>query len=208
MTGKEISVASILLLAMAVSMSCDESLPPYLDPRDVLQGSLSGRYILTVNQNSVLVSFTVKNIYEETFQAPAILRGTVQITSKRYLSIQKTFQFTSANLAHANNYNPASGVLTIDPQDSIVLTTNWNFIDDAGKDLRQTLFAYSADQTCGFRRIALEETFILKGSVKVYDKVSDASAGPTEFSMCHVTNWVNPKDCPPILTDQPCGSRM
>lgn len=205
--GKAHLIATALLILMAFVMSCDETLPPYQDPRNVLQGSIRGRYVLNSDVNSLHIILTVKNVYEETFQAQAAIRGTVVVTAKRNSSIQITLPITANNITYTTSYNRATGVLTIDPQDSVVFSTSWNFIDDAGQDLRQIFFEYIPDATCSFREIAVEETFILNGSVKVYDKVSDAGAGPTEFPMCHVTNWVSTLICYPVLTDQPCGSR-
>jgi hypothetical protein len=206
--GKANSIAAALLILMALVMSCDESLPPYQDPRNILQASMRGRYVLSPDDNSLHVTLIVKNVYEETIQAQATLRGTIVVTAKRNSSIQITLPITANNITYATSYNRATGILTIDPQDTVVFSASWSFIDNAGRDLRQMFFDYTPDPTCSFREIAAEETFILDGSVKVYDMISDVTAEPIEFSMCHVTNWVDTRTCYPVFTDQPCGSRL
>jgi hypothetical protein len=153
------------------------------------------------------VSFTIKNVYEETFQAEATFEGKLVITAKRNPKIQKTVQLTAANITYAANYNKATGVLTLDPRDSVVLSSSWDFFDDAGQDLRRTFFRYLADTSCFDRFIASEETFVLQGSVKVYEKVPEVSAGPIEYMFCHINVWVSPKQCPTPRREPPCGFR-
>jgi len=193
-----------LVVAMAVSMSCDESLPPYQDPRNVLQGTPRGKYVLTVSENSLHVSFTIKNVYEETFQAQAILNGTLVITAKRDPTIQKTFQLTESNVTYAANYNRATGVLTIDPQDTVVLSATWDFIDNVGEDLRLMFFRYAPDPSCLGRHIAQEETFLIQGSMKVFEKLPDVSGGPSEYTFCHV-DVLFAKDCWMPQIEPPCS---
>jgi hypothetical protein len=203
--GKELLITVALAMALAVSMSCDESLPPYQNPSNVLEGKTRAQYVLSYFENSMHVSLIVRNVYEETFQAQAVLNGTLVITAKRRPRIQKTFHLTANNITYAANYDKATRVLTIDPQDSVVFSSSWDFIDDAGEDLRLTFFRYVADTSCYGRVIAPDETFVLQGSVKVYDRLPDVSGGPIEYTFCHVNIWVGPHDCTPVHTEPPCG---
>lgn len=198
-------LAGILLLLCG---SCSESLPPYLDPREVLEGTLEGRYVLILSENSLKVDFTVRNAFDETLEGKASLQGDGQIVLQRNNDRKKTFVLSVSNMVAGNSfYNQATGVLKLDPGASITFRYTWNFIDDSNRDLRQADFQYVGDPSCQSRMIAYEETFILRAQMKVYEKVAEVVAGPVAFSMCHVTAWVNPMSCPPILTDQPCSLR-
>jgi hypothetical protein len=203
--GKELLIKVVLATALAVSMSCDESLPPYQNPSDVLQGKARAQYVLSFSENSMHVFLTVTNVYEETFQGQAPLSGTLVLTSKRNPKVQKTFHLNANNISYAASYDKATAVLTIDPGDSVVFSSSWDFIDDAGEDLRLTFFTYVPDTSCGGRYIAPDETFVLQGSVKVYDELPDVSGGPIEYTFCHVNIWVGPHDCTPVHTEPPCG---
>ena len=202
---KEFLVSSLLLIVIACSMSCDESLPPYLDPRNVFQATVRAQYILAINDNSVLVFFVARNSYEETFQGPGVLSGTLKLTSRRDVTVQKTFELTAANLTHSTNYNSGNGILTVDPKDSVVFLARWNLTDDGGRDLREFFFSYRTDPTCTLRQIAREEIFVMQGSVKLYDKIETVSSRPTEFSLCHVTAWLDVRTCPSIIPEKACS---
>jgi hypothetical protein len=205
--GKGLLITIALAAALAVSVSCDESLPQYQDPSTVLLGTVRAQYVISFTDNSLHGFFTVKNVYEETFQGQAPLSGTLVMTAKRNPKVQKTFHLTANNITYAANYDRATGVLTIDPGDSVVFSSTWNFIDDAGQDLRSTFFRYVADTSCDGRSIAPDETFLLEGSVKVYDRLPDVPGGPTEYTFCHVNIWVGSHDCPTIFVEPPCGIR-
>jgi hypothetical protein len=205
--GKELLITVALAMALAVSMSCDESLPPYQNPSNVLEGKVRAQYVLSFSENSMHVFFTVTNVYEETFQGQAPLTGTLVVTSKRNPQVQKTFHLTANNISYAASYDKATGVLTIDPGDSVVFSSTWDFIDDAGQDLRLTFFRYVADTSCSGRVIAPDETFVLQGSAKVYDKLPEVSGGPIEYTFCHVNIWVGSHSCPTIFVEPPCGIR-
>jgi hypothetical protein len=204
---KHLLITIPLAGVMALSMSCDEALPPYQDPRNVLEGIFRAQYILLMDDNSLHVRVVINNAYDETLQGPALMQGTVHITSKSDLSIEKTLQYSAANIVHHTAYNRTTGILTIDPKDSLVFEASWNFIDNAGGDVRQRLFQYVPDPSCGFRSIALEETFVLRGSFKVFERTSEVNVGPTEYSFCHITSWVPAASCPIIYSEPPCGYR-
>jgi hypothetical protein len=196
---------SVALLSLIVG-SCSESLPPYQDPADVFQGKVAGQYVLTVQDNSVKVYVTVKNIYDETFQASAILRGSLEITLARRPEIRKTVSLFPSQIIEGH-YNSGTGILTIDPGETIRLGYSWNFIDNSGTDLRKEIFTLVDDPTCSLRRIAYDETFSLKGEVTIFEKTAPVRFGPTMFTFCYITNWVNSKFCPPPQTDVPCNRR-
>lgn len=202
---------TIAMLAMIAAASvllsrCNEPYPSRKDPTEVFKASLTGNYVLTASENAVKIHLTIVNDYDETFQARAALRGTVQIVLTRNPSSRKTASLGPSNLTNARNYDSNSGVLTIDPGDSIRLSYTWDFRDDNGNDLR-SIFSYVIDPECAFRRIAYEEVFLLKGELTVFDRLPAVQAPFKDFALCYATNWVNPRDCPPILTDKPCRYR-
>ena len=186
--------------------SCSEALPPYEDPRDILDGKTIARYVFSSRENTMSVNLIFTNEFDETLEGKAVLAGQGTITWARDPNVRKTFTITPANLTNGK-FNPTTSVLTMDPGDSLRLNYRWNFIDDTGMDLRQDGFLYFTDPTCSFRKISYEETFIIRAEIKVFERIGPMAIRLTEFTMCHVTPWVSQQACPSISTDAPCGMR-
>lgn len=191
---------------------CKESLPPYHDPREVLNGEIRARYTLALNENSVKIEIRFTNIYDETLHGVAALQGGGTITLKRKSSVRKTFEINASQWI-SGKYVPSTRVLTVDPGDTVRLIYTWDFRDDNGNDLRTTEFRYYADPQCHMdqpvpveRNIAGQETFVIQASLKVFDRIPEIVIGPIEFSMCHVDKYVAPSLCPPIFPERACES--
>lgn len=198
-------IAWIVAAILLPLFHCSESLPPYLDPRAVLSAHLKGAYVLTISENAMKVYLDIKNIFDETFEAPAVFEGDGEIALIRKPGVRKTFSLTAANVVLAPGYNRPSGILRLDPGDSIRVAFTWNFIDDLGTDLRNAEFLYVGDTSCQYRRIAYGERFSIRASFRVFDKIDTISEGPIEFIMCHVNVYVLPNYCPIIDTESPCA---
>lgn len=200
----------LLFIALAALLSlsagpCDESLPTYQAPDKIFEGTIQPSYILSVVQNVMSVQLIVRNIFDETFQAPGILKGNIEIVSASDPSIRKTFIIGPANVIRAPGYDRNTGMLLIDPQDTIRVGVQWNFIDDNGKDLRTQFFQYIEDPTCSLRCLAYTEDFIISGELKVYDQRAPVRFGPINYSLCFASNYVLTRCCPPIITSAPCN---
>ncbi len=195
--------ARILLVSLLTFVGgCKESLPPRNDPADILQGTIEGLYVLTANENTLKLFLSVRNTYDETLQDTASLRGVFHIVLARDTSYQKTVALADSNLIEGT-YDRISGVLTLDPNAIVRLRYTWNFIDDYGRDLRE-IFHYQPDPQCTDRQLALKEVFVLQGSIRVYRRTTILFPTPVSFSLCYVSNFVDPRFCPPIRTDLPC----
>jgi hypothetical protein len=199
-------LGAALLLAIG---PCSESLPVYQEPQKLFDGKIEGVYVLTISDNSMKVYLSVTNIFDETFEGQGILTGSIEIVSARDPNVRKTFSISGGNVMSARGYDRVTGRLLIDPGDTVRLGVSWNLVDDTGRDLRRDFFSYIQDSTCleYMRCLAFTEDFVLKGSVKLYDRTAPVLAGPTAYSFCYVTKYVNPKDCPPIITSAPCNLR-
>jgi hypothetical protein len=189
------------------SGSCDESLPAYVEPSRLFDAAVHGGYALTIIDNSMKVFVTVTNIFDETLQAPALIEGEVDIVSVRDPGVRKTFLLTRANVTSALAIDPYTGVLTIDAGATVNLMVSWDLIDDTKRDLRRAFFKYVDDPSCSARCLAYPEDFVITGYVQLLDRTGPVLFGPVVYSFCHVSHWINPKDCPPIIVDEPCSVR-
>lgn len=195
-------VTAVLLLG-----SCNEELPVRRDPANVFDVSFGGLYILSSVENTLQIFMSVVNSYDETFQDAALMQGRLLITLRRDPQYHRSYSLSSANLVTSKGYNPATGQLTINPGDTVKFAVKWDFIDDRNVDFRQDVFKYSLDPSCSTsgRMIADREDFLVSGDMQLF-AASGLSIGKMAIvSLCHVNKWVNPKDCPPIITNPPCG---
>lgn len=200
---------SVTIVILSLSFGpCDESLPIHQAPDKIFEGFISPAYILTVQQNVMSVQLVVVNIFDETLQAQGILKGNVEIVSARDPSLRKTLEVGPGNIIHARGYDRNSGMLLIDPRDTIRVGVQWDFkTDDSGRDLRTQFFQYIADTVCSTRCLAYTEDFIITGELKIYDQRAPVRFGPSNYALCFVSQWVRPGDCPPIITSAPCNLR-
>ncbi|MEK6756234.1 MAG: hypothetical protein AABZ02_08795 [Bacteroidota bacterium] len=201
----------LALLGLTLTLAlgpCDEPLPPYQEPDKLFIGRIEGEYWLSDTEHSLRVYLYVTNIFDETLESPASLKGTIEIFFARDPNIRKTFSLSSLDLVSARGYNPSRGVIRIDPRETIVFRVTWDFpenkiIDDIGRDLAD-FFTYFQDKTCKERKLARLEDLVLQGSLKVFERTAPVAVGSTVFTFCYVTNFVSVKVCPEIVTRPPC----
>ncbi len=212
----------LLMLSIGLlfsSLTCKEELPPYAEPETLLTATLEGEYFLGESEHSLRVSVRVTNIYEETLDGPASLSGAITIVSARDPSVVKTLTLGPQNLTWGNYSN---GILRIDPKSTITLQAVWIFpadselignnvfIDD-GRDIAHyrggvaPFLTFVKDSTCGARKLALPEDLLLQATLTVFSKKGPLSTETVVFPLCLISNWVDTKICPHILTMPPCN---
>lgn len=194
---------TLVVLPIVVG-SCHEFLPPRLDPKNVFEGTIEGRYVLAASENAIEVCLKATNIFDETLQSTALLDGTLVIVFNSDTSYHKTV-ILGPRYLFSGNYDSVTHILTIDPGSSIHLKYVWNFIDDRGRDLRREVFQYFTDSSCAFRKIALQESLRMRAELKVFNHTDVVNFGPVDFTFSHVSDYVDSKTCRSIKSDTPCG---
>ncbi len=189
--------------------SCHETLPPRLDPSNVFASRAEVRYILHGEfgpvENDIQTCIKITNNYDETLQARAILSGVVSIVSKKDTSYHRTSALDASNLFSAD-YNRTTQVLTFDPGTFIHLKYTWDFIDDFGRNLRDSLFAMHPDPSCPLRHISTPQTIVMHGYLRIFDRTAPVFFGPIEFTFTYADVPIGGTDCPLVTDDMPCGS--
>ncbi|MBI3110423.1 MAG: hypothetical protein HYZ01_02520 [Ignavibacteriales bacterium] len=203
---------SLILISTSLSFStCDEFLPAYSEPDAVLEATLSTQYVLDITDNSLKVYLTARNVFDETLQAKADVTGTIELESLRDPSVRKAFLLSAANFIEAPGYNRNTGILTINPHQSVRLGVSWNFVtDDAGRDIRREFFKYIEDPTCEDRCFALTEDWVVRGRVQLFEKTGSSVADSIQYALCFVNQYVRsgPEGgCASFDTNAPCNLR-
>jgi hypothetical protein len=204
----------ILLLFTLCFHSCDEELPVYNEPDARLDATVEGEYFLSDVEHSLRVYVRITNRYDETLDGPASLQGSVVLFSPRDTSVRKTLQLTRSNLI-TGTVN-SSGILKIDPKETIVLKAVWDFsgdrvIDDFGRQLNGNsadvhFFSFVSDPDCSLRLFAKPEDIVLQGKVTVFSQRAPMLVGPTVFRFCFVSNFVPVYLCSRVVTIVPCSN--
>jgi len=182
-------------MGILVESGCDESLPPRDNPNIIFKGDITGSYIYSDRENDCRFLIDVMNIYDETIQDTALVRGTIEVTLKRDVQYHKTFHLTLQNFLGPFVYDTLRNLFTIDPGKKATFSAVWNFIDDNGVDLTTALFTFITDPTCPQRYLTQTETFILKGSIQILHGGEIVPFGPTEFKLSYKTPFITDKDC-------------
>ncbi len=166
--GRSVSPLVGLILLSLISLSCNESLPSYAPPATVFEGTLRGVTIQTKVSDYVGVYFTVKNIYHETLQSHGMLSGMLEITFPPVPSFHKTVLLDSSFFVNPQNLNMRTGVVTVDPGDSLAFVFRWDLYDDNGVFLPD-LVQLKADPNCPTIRRADPLTLVFNCSFQVFD---------------------------------------
>ncbi len=201
-SGKRLLAARIAILI--AFMSCREALPVYREPQEILMGAAEGWYDFSLTRNSLYVRAVIVNAFDETLEGKGPLRGTLQVVSARDTSFRKTFNLAAGDLTRGD-YDRTTGVLRIDPGDTVMFAAEWTWIDDAGRDLKASLFQYAQDLSCPGRLIARNEIFFLSGSFFIYDKTGTTVLKRFSVSLCHVTHY--DRNCSAVEAWNACSFR-
>ena len=178
-------------LVLALSLSCNESLPPYDVPSTLFTGTIRPMFVHTRGTH-LWITLTVQNTFDETLQDVPSLRGNLEIILARDPSIHKTVTLDSKDLLYhynallgypnyANVPNLAGGVLTINSKDSVCFFYDWQFTSDDGVYLPDQVFHMHANPQFPADSIADPEIFILKGYMQVFTKTGLVVFEPVNY---------------------------
>ena len=190
-------------VALVAVCACTEHLPQYVDPQDLLSGTLSVQYVMA-ERNEIVVTVMVRNLYDETLQDTAVFAGTCDIVLKRDPSRRKTLSLSSANLQWGD-YNSTTRILTLDPGENVIVAARWDFVCDDSTDLRTSVFRYIDDPTCPFRHIALTEQLDVTLSLTIFKQTPAIELEPVVLSFCHIDAAVPLQLCRQLNGDNSCS---
>ncbi|MBI1804630.1 MAG: hypothetical protein HY033_08650 [Ignavibacteriae bacterium] len=184
---KRIAEYLVLGLCAVFSITCNESLPTYVFPQNVLAMNvtlveqLSNRLARPGHQMVHLV-LTGKNIFDEVFYDSASIKGTVRIWWRR-----KPSQYTTLYLTKKNLTNPSliqNGKILLLPEQQFSMSVYWNVKSHDSLYLPDLMdFTYASNRRgCDYNVICADpEEFVIEVSLQIYDKIGYVSAPAREF---------------------------
>jgi len=150
-----------LLLPAFIFLSCDDLLPTYQKPENILEAGFTSidtslikysgwlyqvpvyRYTESSPYNFIL---QIRNRYTETIQSTADIQGKLEIWVAANPALKATIPLTSSNALLLNSpaiFNPVTGILTLNPNQKLFLKTQWNFKMDDGHWINEALPNYN-----------------------------------------------------------------
>lgn len=222
----------LLIIGQFYMMGCRENLPIKEDISDLITVKLRSQYETVSHSRtagSVRLFVTIVNKTEETLDDTAPISGRFEVVwqvskdNAPTFDITRTLPMSTGNIFYAKNFNTQTQRLSIDPNDSLVLSVVWNLRTNDSTYLLP-LFPWAEDQTeCHvsmplesspvLRRITTPQWFTVKAHVKIFDRLSILYAAPMSIRHCimvphngEVTDPAPPyKKCTDLIHFDPCA---
>jgi hypothetical protein len=198
-----ITELSFILLCGAISLTCNEALPTYVFPQNVM--SLKVSLVEQLNDKIAppdhqMVHFVLegKNTFDEVFQDSVDIRGSMRIWWKR-----KPQRFRTVYLTKSNLTNPSliqNGKMMLLPGQGFSMNVFWNLKTDDSLYLPYEMnFAFYTQRHCGLNvSCADPEDFVVEVSLNVFDRLGYIIAPSIEYTFvareCNICGY---PPCPP-----------
>ena len=200
----------LAVMFMALILSCDESLPDRQVPSFGLLGKTNWLAQTSLDDSSLVASFTIVNLYDDVVDGTASFNGSIDIVVVNEFGARKHAILTAGHVTSARGFNPATKHLTIDPGDSIQLQYRWDVTDDAGNNLASTedvdglAFLLRQDLTCSWRWLGGPTTFAVSGQMIVFQNLGPVVFPNRMFSLCYMKIIGSKTACSPVVFPNGC----
>ncbi len=187
--GRPQAFGAVLFPVMIItSLSCNETLPDYHSPGNVLAVSTYSYEQLNDHiapPNRPLVHFVVmcQNVHDEVFWDSVDVKGTMRIWWKRKPSRVRTLPISITNLTDRTIIR--NGKLLLVPGQQFTLDFYWNLKSDYGLFLVEEMdWSNPTRKYCAPNvYCAPPEIFVVEVSLNIYDRLGAVSAPPREVTI-------------------------
>ena len=179
--------AAAAAVLLACSWSCDESLPVYVPPSNVLKMTISrveqlNDRVAPPGKQSVRIDLTGQNVFTDVFYDSVDIQGQIYVYWERKPDRFRTLYLTKANFVDKSLLT--SGKMLLQPGQKFTVETYWNMkSDDSLYLVNEMNFANLRTRVCAFNIACADpEAFVAEASLKVYAKIGYVSAPASEFT--------------------------
>lgn len=179
-------VLSFIWFFAFLSLTCNESLPVYQAPANVLSLNVTtveqlNDHISPPTHPLVHIVLTGENIFDEVMLDSADIKGTMTIWWKRKPTRSRTIVLTEKNLIDRTLIQ--NGKMMLVPGQQFTLEAYWDVRSDDGVFLVSEMnFARLRQRFCASNVACSDpEDFIIEVSLNVYDRLGYISAPPKDF---------------------------
>lgn len=165
----------------ALSLTCKESLPQYVEPTNILSVKVTtieqlNDRIAPPGRQVVRIVLTGENIHDEVFQDVVNIKGSIRIWWQRKPTRYRTLyltqaQFTNKSLLH-------DGKLLLVPGQQFTMEVFWNLKSDDSLYLPSEMnFAEARKRSCDYNIICADpEKFVIESSLNLFDRIGYIAA--------------------------------
>ena len=178
--------SGFLMLCAFAFLTCDESLPIYAPPENVLGLSVTtieqlNDHIAPPGQQVVHLVLVGENIHDEVFLDSVNVKGSLRIWWKRKPSRYRTLYLSEKNFSDRTLIHNKKLMLV--PGQKFSIDVYWDLRSDGGLYLPEEMdFARLTQHACGYNvACSYPEDFVVETSLNVYDRLGYVSAPPREF---------------------------
>ncbi|MBN2355891.1 hypothetical protein JXO59_07245 [candidate division KSB1 bacterium] len=175
-----------IVLVLICCLNCEEKLPARFVPPDTLSVSefFADQYFdLAAGGHCLRIYLAVENIYHETLQDTARVRGQVRIWWKKYPEIIATLSLKNQYIIEPTPIN--GNYLTLDPGDKCHLRCLWPMLADDGRYVVD-LMDFSDSLMVNNLLWAEPDTFLMKAQVQIFKPSGYVQSGEIEAAF---TAW-------------------
>ena len=180
-------LAALCIGWMLAASGCNENLPVYVDPQDVMQISVVAveqldDHLAPPGRQRVRIVLRGVNNYEEPFLDSVRIEGTMKIIWERQPFRFRTVKLTQRDLTDASLVT--NGKMLLLPGQAFSMEIFWNMRSDDGVYLPSLMnFAWLTRRVCAPNIACADpETFIIETTLNVYDQIGVLRAVPMKFT--------------------------
>lgn len=184
--GGTIAAAIAALAVAAAGLSCDENLPVYVEPTNVMAVSVVAveqldDHLAPPGHQMVRIVLQAVNNYDEPFLDSVRIEGTMKISWERQPFRYKTVTLTQRELTDQSLV--LNGKMLLVPGQAFTMEYFWNMRSDDGIYLPSLMnFTWLTRRVCAPNVACADpETFLVESSLKVYDRLGNVQASPAKF---------------------------
>ncbi len=180
-------LAALCIGWMLAASGCNENLPVYEDPQDVMQISVVAveqldDHLAPPGRQRVRIVLQGVNNYEEPFLDSVRIEGTMKIIWERQPFRFRTVKLTQRDLTDASLVT--NGKMLLLPGQAFSMEIFWNMRSDDGVYLPSLMnFAWLTRRVCAPNIACADpESFIIETTLNVYDQIGVLHAPPMKFT--------------------------
>lgn len=184
---------------MLLAASCDETLPPRIEPTDFLSASVRMQpnsivnvfidsnavgYPITINGSPGSIELVVKSFFNEVLEERPFIKADVDVWLTSQPTVKTRVEFTEVNVDYP--YIEPGGFLTLVPGDSVGMSKQWSHIADVGRGFWN--YVQLRGRVDGSNRFYFESSpvrFTATASVQIFENVPAERTEPYEFSLVY-----------------------
>ena len=183
-----ISLFVVVIVGLIAFSSCDEMLPTYHFPQNVISANFSEVEQMSIRiappgYQKVYLVLEIENTYDDVFYDSVDIKGTITIWWQR-----KPQRYVTLNVSQSNMSAPSlisDGKLLMLPGQKISLSFIWDMkTNDSIYLPYQMSYTYATTvRSCDYNVICSDpEQFVVESSILLYDKLGYFSAPAVQFT--------------------------